>query len=98
MNAQYIANKNRLKEEKGTYWFRSIHIAQSIYRSIRGRKINWPSEKTDIYDLTLALGIESLPKIDHDGIYTGRKNDFYWHETQIRSMLDSLKKAEPEDE
>lgn len=99
MNAQYITNRKRLIEEKGTSQFRSIHIAQSIWRAYWRKKIETiPTENVDIYELTLKLGIETLPKIDHDGILIGRKSNFYRHETQIRSMLDSLKKAEPENE
>ena len=100
MNAQYITNRKRLNEEKGTSQFRSIHIAQSIWRAYWRKKIETiPTENVDIYELTLKLGIETLPKIDHDGIYSGRMQAFYWYlGDKISSHLKDLAKAEPKEE
>ena len=53
----------------------------------------------DIYELTLKLGIETLPKIDYDGIYSGRKQTFCWYlGNSISSHLKDLAKAEPKEE
>ena len=50
MNAQYITNRKRLIEEKGTSQFRSVHIAQSIWRAYWRKKIETiPTENVDIY-------------------------------------------------
>lgn len=93
MNTQYFANRDELKSKK--YGDLALHIAQSLWRAMWRGQIIHPLQLKSIYETTLALGIETLPKEDHDGIYAGREGMFPAY--QIKEHLTKLDASEPKE-
>ena len=106
MNAQYLKNRESIRNKNipigkdfyisSSNRFRALHISQSLWRAWWRGKIDHPLSLKDLYETILTLGIETLPKIDHDGIYQGRKCMF--PEYTIQENLKALDIAENSDE
>ena len=99
MNNQYLKNRKFINERKGGTFERATHIAQSLWRAWWRGQIIHPLSLKDIYETTLALGIETLPKVDHDGIYQGRIGLFpFYYIQQELQKLDIAEKEGKENE